>query len=160
MGGFQKKKSTITGFFSLRPPKICGSHMIFYICRYRFKYALYKIFASSRVGRTWLPCHVMAKHGHDHAMMTAWWPCFLAWSSWCMSWSWYDYHVFHDSYHDHGIIIMFSIFFRENWIVCQCFLKQLLPYTMIWHIWLALKHFRPSKCRVSKIKRKLLQKDL
>ena len=30
-------------------------------------------------------CHdhtmIMAKHGHDHAMMTAWRRCFLAWSS-------------------------------------------------------------------------------
>ena len=30
---------------------------------------------TTRVGKTWLPCHdhtmIMAKHDHDHAMMTA-----------------------------------------------------------------------------------------
>ena len=40
---------------------------------------------ATRVGKTRLPCHdlsmIMAKHGHDHTMMTAWRPCFLAWSS-------------------------------------------------------------------------------
>ena len=60
-------------------------------------------------------CHdhtlITAKHGHDHVMMTAWRPCFLAWSSWFMARSWYDYHIFHYSYHDHGTIIMFSMFF-------------------------------------------------
>ena len=44
-------------------------------------------------------CHhhtmIMAKHGHDRAMITAWRPCFLAWSSWFTAWSWYDPHVFH-----------------------------------------------------------------
>ena len=39
-------------------------------------------------------CHdhtsIMAKHGHDHAIMTAWRLFFLAWSSWFMAWSWYD----------------------------------------------------------------------
>ena len=60
-------------------------------------------------------CHdhtmIMAKHGHDHAMMTPWRPCFLPCSSWFIAWSWHDYHVFHDSYHDHGMIIMLSMFF-------------------------------------------------
>ena len=45
----------------------------------------------------------------------AWsWSCFITWSSWFMLRSWYDYHIFHDSYHDHGIIIMFSFFFGKN----------------------------------------------
>ena len=43
-------------------------------------------------------CHdhtmIMAKHGHDHVMMTAWQPCFLIWLSWLMEWLWYDYRVF------------------------------------------------------------------
>ena len=83
-----------------------------------------------RVGKTWLPCHdhimIMAKHGHDHAMMTAWQPCFLAWSSWFTTWSWNDYHVFHNSYHDHGMNIMLSMFFflKIKWITCQCFLSD------------------------------------
>ena len=37
-----------------------------------------------RVWKTWLPCHNL---GPDHAMITAWRPCFLAWSSWFMAWS-------------------------------------------------------------------------
>ena len=67
-------------------------------------------------------CHdrtmIMSKHGHDHAMMTAWRPCFLAWSSWFMAWSWYDYHVFHDLYHDSIFWInikLFVNFFSNSW---------------------------------------------
>ena len=47
----------------------------------------------ARVGKTWLPYHdhtmIMAKHGHDHVMVTAWQPCFLEWSSWFSAWLWY-----------------------------------------------------------------------
>ena len=59
------------------------------------------------LGLPW-PCH-------DHGETWSWsWSChddshvFLPWSSWFMAWSWYDYRVFHDSYYDHGMIIMFS----------------------------------------------------
>ena len=69
-------------------------------------------------------CHdhtmIMTKRDHDHAMMTAWRPCFLAWSSWFMVWSWYDYRV------SHVFLVL------KKWIVC----------------------------RIDKIKRRLLQKDL
>ena len=34
--------------------------------------------------------------------------------AWFMACSWYDYHVFHDSYHDHGMIIIFSIVFIKK----------------------------------------------
>ena len=109
-------------------------------------------------------CHdhtmIMAKHGHDHAMMTAWWPCFLAWSSWFIAWSWYDYHVFHDSYHDHGMFVMFSMFFLEKRMFCQCFLKKLLPYTILWHTWRALPDFTLPNWPISKIKRRILQYKL
>ena len=67
-------------------------------------------------------CHdhhtmIMAKHGHDQAMMTAmflgmvimihsmiipWLRCL----PWFTPWSSYDYDVLHDSYHDHSMIII------------------------------------------------------
>ena len=104
---------------------------------------------------------IMAKHGHHHAVVTAWPPCFLAWSSWFMAWSWYDYHVLHGWYHDHSMIIIFSMFFfAKKWNVRQCFLKKLLPYTIIWYSSLVLEDFTPPNCRLSKIKRILLPKDL
>ena len=43
--------------------------------------------------------------------MTIWRQCFLKWSPWFMAWSWYDYHVLHDSCHIHGMIIFCSLFF-------------------------------------------------
>ena len=52
------------------------------------KFSLY-----CRVGKTWLPYHdhgetwLWACHEDDMAA------CFLAWSSWFKTWSWYDYHV-------------------------------------------------------------------
>ena len=64
-------------------------------------------------------CHdhkrIMAKHGHDYAMIPAWRPCFLAWSSWFMTWSWYDCHVFHNPYHDDGMYDhhVFHVFFKK-----------------------------------------------
>ena len=54
--------------------------------------------------------HIMIMAKHDHAMMTAWQPCLLEWSPWFMTWSWYDYQFFHDSYHDNGMIITFSAY--------------------------------------------------
>ena len=87
----------------------CSLNMIGHLMNQRpFLMSLSRINQIYWVGKTWLPCY---DHGPDHAMMTAWQPCFLAWSSWFMAWSWYDYHVFHDSYHDHGMIIMFSMYF-------------------------------------------------
>ena len=50
---------------------------------------------------------------------------FLAWSSWFMVWSWYDYHVFHGSNHGHGLIITFCMFFFEK-IVCLSFCSQIV----------------------------------
>ena len=50
-------------------------------------------------------CHdhimIMAKHAHDQAIMTAWRPCFLVWSSslpWFTPWSWCAHHVLHVSW--------------------------------------------------------------
>ena len=66
-------------------------------------------------------CHdcntIMAKHGHDHAIMLAWRPCFLAWSSWFMVWSWYYYHV--SMIHTMIMIwwTFFPSFFEKKWIV-------------------------------------------
>ena len=48
---------------------------------------------------------IIVTHGHDHIMMTSWRACFLAWSSWFMTWlpsscfSWFSqwpcvFHVF------------------------------------------------------------------
>ena len=53
----------------------------------------------------WWPCHeqtmIMAKHGHDHAMMTACRPCILPWPPCSMGWSaWF--------YHDHGMVSAIS----------------------------------------------------
>ena len=77
---------------------------------------------------------IMAKHGHDHAMMTAWTPCLLAWLSSFMAWSWYDYYVFHDSYHDHGMIIMFSMLFLKKWIVSMFSQIVAMIYQSIGHL--------------------------
>ena len=91
---------------------------------------------------TW-SCHdhtmIMAKHGHDHAMIMAWWPCFLAWSPWFMAWSWFAYHVFHDSYHDHGMIIMFCIFFLKKKNILSIF-SQIV--CVIYHYMAHLTAFR------------------
>ena len=108
-----------------------------------------------------LSCHnhtmIMAKHGHDHAMMTTWRPCFLAWSPWFMAWSWHYYHVFHDSYHDHGMIIMFYMFFFEkNRMLCQCFLKLIVSYSIICPTWLPLQKFTPLRWRGSKTEQTIL----
>ena len=102
----------------------------------------------SRVGKNMaaMPwsCHdhtmIMAKHSHDHAMMTAWRPCFLAWSSWFMAWSWYGYYVFHDSYHDHGMIIMFSMFFSEEKLDWLLMFSQIVA--AIYHYMAHLTGFR------------------
>ena len=74
-------------------------------------------------------CHAMimpwSYHGHDHAMMTAWQPCYLAWSSWLMAWSWYDYHISMI----HIMIMVWSsclpCFFEEK-LDCSSMLSQLL----------------------------------
>ena len=56
---------------------------------------------------------IMAENGHDYALMMAWRTRFLTWSPWFLVWSWYDYHVFHDSYRDHGMIIVFPMLFKK-----------------------------------------------
>ena len=91
----------------------------------------------------------MAKYHHDRAMITAWRPCFMARS-------WYDYHAFHDSYHDHGMIIMFCILFflKKEWFVCHFFLQLLVSYTIIRHTCLALEEFTRLNRRVSKTERR------
>ena len=48
-------------------------------------------------------------HAHDHAMMMAWRPYFLAWSSWFEPWSWYDHQVFH------------VFFLKKNWLFVNVF---------------------------------------
>ena len=106
------------------------------------------------------PCHdhtvIMAKHGHDHTMMTTWQLWFLAWSSWFIAWSCYDYHVFHDSYHDHGMISMFSMFFLEK-INCMSIFSQIV--VAIYRYMAYLTSFRGiPNCRVNKIERMLLQR--
>ena len=98
-------------------------------------------------------CHdhtmIMAKHGHDHSMMTTWWPCFLAWSSWFMAWSWYDYHVFHNSYHDHGMIIIFSkLFLKKNGL---SIFSQIVAAIYLYMAHLTVfRGFTPPNCQVCK----------
>ena len=108
----------------------------------------------TRVGKTWLRCHNL---DHDHAMITAWRPCFLAWSSWFMAWSWFDYHVSHDSYHDHGMIIMFSMFFFKKKDCLSMFCQIVAQYTIVWLTWLALEVFTLLHWRVSKTEQIILQ---
>ena len=89
-------------------------------------------------------CHyhtmIMAKYGHDHAMITAWRPCFLAWSPWFMAWSCYDYHVFYDSYHDRGMIIVFCMFFLKKKL--ECFVNFFQIVRVIYHYMAHLTAFR------------------
>ena len=87
---------------------------------------LNKMQGASWVAKTWLPCHDLAViipwSWKKMVLIMPWWrPCFLAWSSWFTAWSWYDYHVFHDSYHDHGMITMFSMIHTMIMVWSSCF---------------------------------------
>ena len=110
--------------------------------------------------KTWLPCHdhtmMIVSHGHDHDMMMTWRLCFLAWCSWFMAWSSCHYHVAHDSYHHHGMIIMFSMFFLNG-----LFVNFSQMVASVYHFMAKLTDFGgdySSNCRISKIERRLLQK--
>ena len=54
--------------------------------------------------------------------------------------SWFGYHVFHDSYHDHGMIIMFSIFLDEKKLDCLSMFSQLV--VAMYHYMARLTGFR------------------
>ena len=80
-------------------------------------------------------------------MITAWRPCFLAWSSWFMSWSWYDYHVFDNSYHDHGMIIVFCIIFFEKKMNYLSIFSQIVGviYHYMAHLTIGFRGLRVKK---------------
>ena len=57
---------------------------------------------------------------HDNGM-AALFLCMVVMIHGIMAWSWYDYHGFHDSFHAHGMIIMFGMFF---WKINELFVNS------------------------------------
>ena len=98
----------------------------------------------------------LEKHGLDHAMMTAWWPCFLlAWSSW----SWHHYHVFYESYHDYHVLhVLFS---KKNKVDCLSMFSEIVAtkYHYMAHL-TGSGVIDASKVSSQQTIRRLLQKDL
>ena len=71
-------------------------------------------YISTRVGKTWLPCH-------DLAMIIPWsWRYMVKITSWCQRDGHVSWHGCYNSWHDHGMITMFSIFHTMIMVESKC----------------------------------------